>query len=264
MAGEAKTTNFMLGTASVLIGPMASAWNLTPSSHAIGLVKNFTITAEPSYTELRQGVKNSLAYSTMTGNTVKASMEVYEYTGANLSYALGLDGSGVAAQTVSNFTSAASTTSNSTVFTFATAAEANAFTVGDYVIIQNGTDDQAWVRKISAKNTASAPYTVTVSTALPNTSAFPIGTNVRKVSAIDIGSKADQPFFSAQIIGKLADGSEVRLILPKIRITNGFTMGFVTDNYGNLPFEFTLYDLVSSDALYNDFNGRQALLLTRN
>ena len=264
MAGEAKTTNFMLGTASVLIGPMASVWNLVPSTHAIGLVKNFQITAEPSYTELRQGVKNSLAHSIMTGNTVKASMEVYEYTGANISYALGLDGSGVVAQTVSNNTSVASAATNATVFTFATAAEANAFTVGDYVIIQNGTDDQAWVRKVSAKNTGAAPFTITVSQAVPNTSALPIGTNVRKVNAVDIGSKTEQPFLSAQILGELADGSQVRLILPKIRITNGFTLGFVTDNYGNLPFEFTLYDLVSSDTFYNDFNGRQALLLTRN
>lgn len=263
MAGEAKTTNFMLGTASVLIGPMASAWNLIPSTHAVGLVKNFTITAEPGYTELRQGVKNSLAHSIMTSNTVKAQMEVYEYTGANLSYSLGLDGSGVTAQTVSNNTSALTTTSNSTVFTFATAGEANAFNVGDYVIIQNGSDDQAWVRTVSAKSIVG-PYTITVSNALPNVAAFPIGTNVRKVSAIDIGSKTDQPFFSAQILGNLADGSEVRLILPKIRITNGFTLAFVTDNYGNLPLEFTVYDLVSSDALYNDFTNKQALLLTRN
>jgi hypothetical protein len=263
MAGEAKTTNFMLGTASVLIGPMASVWNLTPTLNAIGLVKNFTMTAEPSYTELRQGVKNTLAHSIMTSNTVKANMEVYEYTGANLSYSLGLDGSGVVAQTVSNNTSALTTTSASTVFTFATAGEANAFNVGDYVIIQNGSDDQAWVRKVSAKSTAG-PYTITVSQALPNIAAFPIGTNVRKVSAVDIGSKLEQPFFSAQILGNLADGSEVRLILPKIRITNGFTLGFTTDNYGNLPFEFTVYDLVSSDALYADFAGKQALLLTRN
>ena len=264
MAGEAKTTNFMLGTATVMLGPMNSAWNLVPGTHSIGLVKNFQITAEPAYTELTQGTKNTMIHSIMTQNTVKASMEVYEFTGANIDYSLGLDGSAITAQTVSNNTSAASAATNATVFTFATAAEANAYAVGGYVIIQNGTDDQAWARKVTAKNTGAAPYTITVSPAVPNASALPIGTNVRRVNSIDIGSKEEQPFFSAQVRGELADGSKLRLIMPKIRITNGFTLGFVTDNYGNLPFEFTLYDLVSSDTLYNDFNGRQALLLTTN
>lgn len=264
MAGEAKTTNFMLGTATVMLGPMASAWNLVPGTHSVGLVKNFNIKAEPSYTELRQGVKNTMIFSNMTGNNVKASMEVYEYTSQNLTYSLGLDGNSVVAQTVSNFTSAVTTASNSTVFTFATAVEASAFSVGDYVIIQNGSDDQAWARKVSAKNIGTAPYTITISTAVPNTSALPIGTNVRKVNAIDVGSKLDQPFLSAQVLGELADGTKLRLIMPKVRITAGFTLSFATDNYGNLPLEFTLYDLTPGDVLYNDFKDRQAILLMQN
>ena len=262
MAGEAKTTKFMLGSATVLVGPQANLWNLTPAANAIGLVKNFTISSEPAYTELSQGTKNTMIYSVMTSNTVKAQMEVYEYTSQNLTYSLGLDGSAVVPQTVAILTSAASAATNATVFTFATLGELSAFAIGDWVIVQNGTDDQVFVRKVSAK-TAISPFTLTLSTAVPNTTALPIGTAIRKVNAVDIGSKNDQPFLSAVIIGELADGTEIRMMIPKMRITNGFTLGFATDNYGNLPFEFSLYDLVPGDALFAEFAGKQAILFTR-
>lgn len=262
MAGEAKTTKFMLGSATVLVGPMANLWNLTPAAHAIGLVKNFTISSEPGYTDLPQGTKNTMIYSVMTSNTVKAQMEVYEYTAQNINYSLGLDGATVVPQTAAISTSVASAASNAVLFTFASAAELAPFAVGDWVMIQNGTDDQVFIRKVSAKSVAG-PFTLTVSTAVPNTSALPIGTAVRKVNAVDVGSKNDQPFLAAVIIGELADGTEIRMMIPKMRITNGFTLGFVTDNYGNLPFEFSLYDLVPGDALYADFAGKQAILFTR-
>lgn len=262
MAGEAKTTKFMLGSASVLVGPMANLWNLTPAANAIGLVKNFTISSEPAYTDLSQGTKNTMIYSVMTSNTVKAQMEVYEYTSQNLTYSLGLDGSTVVPQTAAILTSVASAATNATVLTFATAAELTPFAVGDWVIVQNGTDDQVFVRKVSAKSIAG-PFTLTFSNAIPNTSALPIGTAVREVNAVDVGSKNDQPFLSAVIIGELADGTEIRMMIPKMRITNGFTLGFATDNYGNLPFEFSLYDLVPGDTFYAEFANKQAILFTR-
>ena len=251
MAGEAKTSAFMLGTATVMIGAQSELFSLAPDTHSIGLVKNFTMTAEPGYTDLTQGVKNQIVYSVMTSNTVRAQMEVYEYTSKNISYALGLNGGALAAVTTATTLSAAYASGTSVTVTSATG-----LAVGDYIQIQEGTDDKTFFRKI----TAIAANVLTLNASIPV--AIANGSAVRKVNAVDIGSKTDQPFLSAKIVGSLADGTEIGILIPKIRITNGFTLGFVTDNYGNLPFEFTVYDLVSTDPNYSEFSGVQARLFT--
>ena len=251
MAGEAKTSAFMLGTATVMIGAQSDLFTLAPDTHSIGLVKNFTMTSEPGYTELTQGVKNQIVYSVMTSNVVKAQMEVYEYTSKNISYALGLNGSALAGQTTATTLSAAYSSGTSITVT-----SAAGLVVGDYIQIQEGTDDKTFFRKI----TTVASNVLTLNAAIPV--AIANGSAVRKVNAIDIGSKTEQPFLSAKIVGSLADGTEIAIMIPKLRVTNGFTMGFVTDNYGNLPFEFTVYDLVSTDPNYSEFQGVQAKLFT--
>jgi len=252
MAGEAKTNAFMLGSATVMLGPQADLFTLAPSTHAIGLVKNFTISAEPSYTDLTQGVKNSIVYSVMTGNTVRAQMEVYEYTSKNIAYALGLNGSSLAAI-------AATTTLSAAVIAAATSITVTSptgLTAGSWISIQEGTDDKIFYRKIASVST----NTLTLNAALPV--AIANGAVVQKVNMIDVGSKEDQPFLAAKIVGSLADGTEVGILIPKLRITAGFTLGFMTDNFGNLPFEFTCYDLTADDPNYADFSGRQAMLFT--
>lgn len=252
MAGEAKTSAFMLGTATVMIGAQSELFTLAPDTHSIGLVKNFTMTAEPGYTDLTQGVKNQIVYSVMTSNTVRAQMEVYEYTSKNISYALGLNGGALSAATTATTMSAGAAANAASI----TVTSAAGLAVGDYIQIQEGTDDKTFFRKINA----IATNTVTLNANLPV--AIASGSAVRKVNAVDIGSKTDQPFLSAKIVGSLADGTEIGILIPKVRITNGFTLGFVTDNYGNLPFEFTVYDLVSTDPNYSEFNGVQARLFT--
>lgn len=252
MAGEAKTNSFMLGSATVMIGPQSDLFNLAPSTHGIGLVKNFTISTEPQYTELTQGVKNQIVYSVMTSNRAMAQMEVYEYTSRNVAYALGLNGSTLVAQTVATTTSAAVTANATTI----TVTSATGLVVNDWIMIQEGSDDKAFFRRISAIST----NTLTLNAALPV--ALLTGCSVVKQNAIDVGSQTDQPFLSAKIVGNIADGTEVGLLIPKIRITKGFNLGFVTDNFGNMPFEFSCYDLTSDDPNYALFPNRQALLFT--
>jgi hypothetical protein len=252
MAGEAKTNSFMLGSATVMIGPQADLFTLAPSTHSVGLVKNFTVSNEPQYTDLTQGVKNTIVYSVMTGNTVRAQMEVFEYTSKNIAYALGLNGSSLAAISAVTALSAAVTAAATSI----TVTSATGLTVGTWISIQEGTDDKIFYRKI----TAVASNTLTLNAALPV--AIANGATVQKVNVIDVGSKEDQPYLSAKIVGSLADGTEVGLLIPKIRITAGFTLGFTTDNFGNLPLEFTCYDLTSDDPNYADFGGAQAKLFT--
>lgn len=243
MAGEAKTTNFMLGTATVMLGPTDSVFDLIPATHGVGLVKAVTVTSEPSYTDLSQGVQNTLVYSVMTGNPVRAQMEIYEYTRQNINYALGLDGSLVAFTPAATTLSAAVTAAASTI----SVTSATGLAIGDWIAIEDAAIDKVYFRKITTLVTTTVGFT----TPLPNN--IPNGSKVTKRGQIDIGSKANQPFLGCKIVGTLANGEPIGLIFPKVRVTKGFNLAFITDNYGNMPFELTMYDLVSTDTLYSQF-----------
>lgn len=254
MAGLAKTNNFLLSTATVMIGAEADLHDLNPLDHSLGLVKNFNINAEPTYTDLMQGVKGSIVFSTMTANPVRASMEVYEYTAKNLAYSLGLNGGSVTpatAQTTVGTAVPASPSQNTLMVVAATGLVA-----GDTILIERDSIDDFIIRKIVSVST----NTLTLDDDLPSIS---IGAKVYKVNAVDIGSKDDQPFFSAKIAGKLANGEAVVILIPKIRVIKGFNLGFITNDYANLPFEFQVYDLVSTDPMYAEYKNANARIFKR-
>lgn len=252
MAGTAKTNDFMLGTATVMIGTPEQLHDLNPTEHSIGLVKNFSITSEPGYTELTQGVKNTIVASVMTSNPVRCSMEAYEFTAKNLSYALGIDG----AEDVEAFTTTTTVATPvdgdaSPAVSVLAVTLATGIIAGDTIMIVAGEDDHVVIRKV----VSVASNNITVNHALPDIGA---GAVVRKVNVIDVGSKDDQPYYAAKIAGILASGEKVVIEIPKLRIVRGFNMAFATDNFGNLPIEFTVYDLVSTDTLFGEFGGASA------
>ncbi len=252
MPGTAQTNKFMLGTATVMVGPTADLYDLNPTDHSIGLVKNFSVTSEPTYTELTQGVQNELVYSVMTSNPVRASMEVYEYTSRNLHYALGLDGSAITELTVTTAVNGAVTALDDQLVV----DSATGLAVGDYIMIIKGSEDDFVVRKISA----ITGTTLTVSVDLP---AIPDNSVVRKVTRTDVGAVENQPFFSAKIAGTLADGTEMVILIPKVRVTKGFNLAFSSDQFVNLPFEFSVYDLVNTDDFYAEFDGAKAMIFKK-
>jgi hypothetical protein len=251
MAGEAKSNKFMLGTATVMVGAQSDLFNLNPTDHSIGLVKNFTISGQPSYTELTQGVKNSVVYSVMTGNPVTATMEVYEHTAKNLAYGLGLDGSAMAPTTVATTTNA-DVAANVAGTKLIPCAAVTGFLVGDWIqALPVGPTDKVLVAKI--KSIDATAKTITVQDDHGFSYALASGSLVKKVNVVGIGSKSDQPFLSAKIVGNLADGTPVALLIPKIRVTGGFTLAFKSDSFGNLPYKFQPYDLTQADPFYDTF-----------
>lgn len=260
MAGEAKTNKFMLGTATVMIGAQADLFNLNPDDDSIGLVKNFQISASPTYTELTQGVKNSVVYSVMTGNPTDATMEVYEYTSKTLSYGLGLDGSALAPTTVSTTTNAA-IVANIAGTSVIPVAAVTGFAAGDWVqVAVPGLEDKALIAKI--KTIDATAKTLTVADTQKFDYGMLVNAIVTKVNVVGIGQKVDQPFLAAKVVGSIADGTTVALLLPKVRIVSGFTLAFKTDSYGNLPYKMSLYDQVATDPFYTDFAGLGQGILT--
>ena len=47
------------------------------------------------------------------------------------------------------------------------------------------------------------------------------------------------------------------MMFGKVRVSSEFAMGFMTDDYSNIPVELSVYDLVSTDPNYADFTTQQ-------
>lgn len=258
MAGEAKTNAFMLAAATVMIGPQSDLWTLNPAAHSIGLVKNFLVDAAPAYVELTQGVKNTIVYSVLNANPVKCTAEVYEYTAKNLAYGLGLDGSTIDTISTSLVTNADLVGDGATnaAFTIHSTSDIHTdFVAGQWVMVQElGGTDQVMLGKVVTSAWSTPTLTVTLDRPAPDAVTWHSGSLISVINRINVGSKADQPFLSAKIVGILPQGNEpLVVVVPKMRVTKGFSLGFHTDQFQNLPFEFTPYELVSTDPNYTDF-----------
>lgn len=257
MAGEAKTNAFLLSTASVMIGPQSALWNLNETAHGIGLVKNFMIDASPTYTELTQGIKNNIVFSVLTNNPIKATMEVFEFTSKNLAYGLGLDGSALAAISTTDTLNASCSAASVTAVMHTMTDNSAAYPVGAWVALQPAIGNAlVHTTKITAAVYDGSGHTLTLTLrdAVPAGVNYVSGDKVSVFNRINVGSKADQPFLSAKIVGIMPDGNQaVVVMIPKLRVVKGFTLAFHSDAFQNLPFEFTPYELVSTDANYADF-----------
>ena len=254
MAGEAKTSEFLLSTATVMIGPQADVMELYPDKHGVGLVKNVMSQADMTFTELTQGLTNSIVMSVNTKADTKVSFEVYEYTAANLAYAAGLDGSQETDQTTNNpLLLASDYTGNGTVaLAVGDGAKCQA---GGYVILQDTTEtDRVAVMKIGS----IATDTLTIVPAYVSDAMVTFShltTQVYVVNAIGMGANGvGQPTFGAKIVGLLpGTGEPVTLIFPKVKVTKGASVSFMNNNFVNMPFEITPYQLLPADPFYGDF-----------
>lgn len=111
--------------------------------------------------------------------------------------------------------------------------------------------------KTSPAADSSASYTLTFDRPIPEGFNFSAGDRVHKVNLIPVGSAEDQPTLAAKIVGILPEGKKpVTIIIPKLRISNGFSLSFQTDQYGNMPYEFTPMEQVMSDPLYAEYGDK--------
>lgn len=254
MAGEAITGKFMLGTATVMVGAQADLLDLGVAQ-SLGLMKNVSFKTTPGFTELTQGIKNSLVASLQTKNDMMVDAEMFEYTSRNMTYGVSLDGSAVTAAVNSTTTTAALTaTGGPPVHTPAVipVAAATGISVGTYLAIHVNDRDQIFIRKV----VSIATLNITVNAGLPVN--VPSGAKVEVVNMVPLGSTKDNPYLAAKITGQLADNSWVTVLLPKVRVTSGMSLAFKTDNFDNIPFQLTVYDLTADDpnyALFTDASG---------
>lgn len=258
MYGLANTNRFMLGAATLLLGPQADLFNLTRANHSVGMIKNFALTAEPTYTDLSQGVKNTVVYSVMTGHTARAAAELYEFTTKNIAYTAQLNGAALEPSTnIETKVATAVAGSTGSPVSSVVVASATGLAVGDWVLIQDPlTPDDATIRKI----TAIATDTLTVAPGIAR--AVAVDSVVRRVNFTEVASKQEQPFFSAMVHGVLANGDEISIALPKVRVTSGLNLSFQTNDYGNMPLELGIYDLTPTDPHFAQFGYTPAAIVS--
>jgi len=268
MAGDAKSTNFMLGTATVMLGTPEELYALNPVAHSLGLVKNFNIDASKTTTDLQGGRTNEIIMTLTTGAETRCTFEMYEYTEKNIAYALGLEGSGLVAVSGDAFVSSSSATFSAGSIEISVAdGLGQDLSAGDTVSLRNSDDENIIIGTVTAVSgiatgTASGG-TASITIAVPDTTlatALPVGTEVSQVTSLDVGSTDVDRDYSAKITGQLANGKWVTLLFPKIRISSGLSMAFSTDQFGNIPFEFKPLKPSLVDSNYAAFKGRSGTI----
>lgn len=263
--GDAKSAEFLLSTATLMIGPQSAVMALNPTDHSVGLVKNVMAEYNPTFVELTQGITAQTVMSVNTASASKISAEVYEYNAMNLAYGAGLDGSTYAPNTTSFVLETAITAGGATIVL--PTGDGATWTAGDYGILADTTQvDRIHVFKV----TSVSADTLTLETdyAIPATGGdelWPISTTiVYQVNAIGVGGQTSQPTFGAKIVGVMPDNGEpVTLVFPKVKITKGLSLSFQTKDFSNMPFELQPYALLPSDPFYADFGSKTWRVLRR-
>ena len=268
MAGEAKTSAFVLSSATVMIGAEADVLEFQPATHSIGLVKNFVLSADITYSELTQGTKNTIVFSVATQVQTRATMEVYEFTSKNVTYGLGLEGASIASVSTTHTLKTEIIGNDSIVAAVINTDVTATYPAGTWITIQGATGataDQVHLAKVASSAFDTPDTTLTLTGyPIPTGTTFAVGSIISKVNQINVGSKDEQPFLAAKVVGILPqDNKPIVLIIPKLRISKGFSLAFRTDNFGNMPYEFTPYDLVAADPHYSKWGGLgQAFIYT--
>lgn len=266
MPGNSKTNSFLLSASTVMIGPQTDLWSLNSVSHSLGLIKNFVMQDDPQFVELTQGTRNQTAMIVRTADQIRCSFEVYEFTARNFGYAAGLGAntSVYDPKLAVNYLSTAQITAGATAIV--TSGNQSQLTVGDFITIQNGFDDYCHIAKVTAETYAAGPNTHTITFAghpIPTGVTFPIGSRVFETNRLMIGAQDSVPALCAKVIGTMPkDDRPIVLMFPKIQITKGFSINFNSDNFANMPFEFSPITLNPTDANYADFGDNVMAVFT--
>jgi hypothetical protein len=263
--GDAKTAEFLLSTATVMIGPQASVMALNPTDHSIGLVKNVMAEYNPTFVELTQGITGQTVMSVNTNSQSKVTCEVYEHTAANLAYGAGLDGSSFV-QITTQYVLQTAIPTGGTAVVLAT-DKGDDWSVGAYGVLASiSSPDRIHVFKVASITTDTltldAAYSIPVSGG--DETWTTADTTIYRVNSIGVGGQTSQPTFGAKIVGVMPDNGEpVTLIFPKVKITKGLSMAFTTKDFANMPFELTPYQLLPSDPFFADFGAKSWKVLRR-
>lgn len=258
---DPKNSAFLLSSATVMIGAYGGAvpvFDLDPTNHSVGMVKNVKISMTSSEIELRNGIQQNLVDSLKSGVKLSASFEGYEFSAKNLQLSLGIAGTPIQYLRGKLNTTPTALATSITVVADAVPGESATWpaspAIGDIpagstLLIQKlGAGDIVFPVKTTAAATfASGVFTLAIS-ALPAGMSFAAGDRVWVANALAVGSTAPLDYFCMKIAGTLSGNDKPAvMIFPKIKIVKGFDMNFNETQYSNLPFEISPYFLTAAE-----------------
>ncbi len=246
-----KKSAFMLSSATVMMAPAftTDVYALTPEEHSVGMVKEVAVPLDSSMISLTNGVAQATVASKRTSVQPTISFTSYEFTAENVARSLAMAGEvGVMKRGILTTAAAAEATelvlaSDPVPGELASAIAAiNDIPSGSTLLVQRPSPNQDYVFPTKSSGAATgptSPFTVPIAAnyAIPAGMSFPIGSKVWVVPALRPTIDQDD-LFGIKITGTLDSYDRpVTVILPKVRVSKGFSLSFSETEYGGMPWE---------------------------
>ena len=245
--GTALGDGFVLNEATLMIGALGQALDLTEEDHSLGLFKNLAVSNEKTYAPLNQGVRQDTVHQTLTGDNWTISGNGYEYNPRTILYALGQAGYSAdpTAPRVKLTVSAPSAVATSTI----TVTAATGVAAGDWIVLQStvgAADGLAYQVESVATNVITLDR--------PLVAPVVIGDKLVKsvlIQTNDPDSCSGANYYSAKIVSADVNCNPIVLVIPKLQITSGLNLTFGVSDYSNMAFQGTPMASTRQDASYN-------------
>lgn len=257
--GTALGDGFVLNEATLMIGPLGSAMDLTEAEHSLGLFKNLAITNDKTYQPLNQGVRQDTVAQVLTNDAWTFAGNGYEYNPRTIMYALGQ--AGYTADPLAKRVKATITAPAAVAEDSITVDVATGIVVGDWIVISpagGSSDGMAYnVKSITTDKITLDRKLVT---------AIAIGDKVVKSTLIltnDQDSCSGANYYSAKIVSADIQCNPIVIIAHKIQVTSGLNLAFGVSDYSNMGFQATPMALTRKDAGYADYvkHGKSKVVL---
>lgn len=259
--GTALGNGFVLNEATLMIGALGQALDLTEEEHSLGLFKNLAVSNEKTYQGLTQGLRQDTVHQSLTGDNWTISGNGYEYNPRTILYALGQAGYSAdpSAQRVKLTVTAPAAKGALELTVEATVGVA----AGDWIVVQSGVgsaDGLAYqVEAILAEK-------ITLDRALIS----PVAVGDKLVKSVliktnDANSCSGAVYYSAKIVSADVNCNPIVIIVPKLQITSGLNLNFGVSDYSNMAFQGTPMASTRLDAsyeLYKKYDDSKVFLIT--
>lgn len=261
MPGEARTSKVILSEATIMVGPRADVFDLTPAKHSLGLSKQVKVDVTHGFAELTQGVTQQVAFSVNNSIESVVNAEIYEFTARNLAYAAQIDATGTAFDEAENmFSLGADFDDADTTLTLGT-GEGTSVAAGDYLVVQRDKGDTVAVVKVAS--VATDVVTLATGFGAPTGETFTaLNSRVFRVRKPITVGETDSPLYGIKLVGVMPENRRpITLIFPKVRMQKGLMANFDASNFSSMPFEFKPLALLTSDAHYAELPGNKQFMI---
>lgn len=245
--GNAIGNGFVLNEATLMIGALGTALDLTEDKHSVGLFKNLAIANDKTYQPLTQGTTQEIVAQVKTGDNWTISGNGYEYNPRTIMYALGQ--AGFSADPVAPRKRVKVTTAAAIAESTITVEAVTGIAQGDWIVLYSklgNNDGLAYkVKSIAGMViTLDRPLVVAVAENDEMVKSTLINTNDPEVCS-------GVTYFSAKIVSSDINCNPIILVAPKVQITSGLNLAFGVSDYSNIAYQLSAMAVTRADAGYD-------------